>query len=515
MPDTAFMELYHASYSTLFAQISSYLGDPAEAEDVVQEAYLRTWQRWDRIARYEDPVAYLRRVAWNLATSRWRRLAVAARHLRREAGHRPVAELQPDHVAMVTALKQLPERQRQAIVLHHIADLPVEEVARELGAPRGTVLSWLHRGRQRLATLLDDAEPVLASKASRPVPPLPDVRSRLKRRRAKRLALAIGVLSGTAAAVFAFLPSTDPVRPPVDTIMEVNWADTTIDFPAGGDACPAGRKDIRPHADGVGMVPGPRDGKTDPLFIDTRSVVFGDLTGDGEVEAIAQVWCSIAPPDPDIEIRPEAWLLVVGMRPDRTLYGLGYVGPAGAHYLSYRVADGELLAQLQYESETVWTINAPGHVRTYRYDGETFRQTSGRTEPLVLLRAKGGIGSPVELAEIRSDDTELCPRRTIRFGGDNAYPQVRWVDLDSDGNQEGIVQVRCHGVDSLYLLGQGASAFETLDIPFANDGSWEIVPDGWDFAGRTLTIQTRIKATGELQTFTFTWDGRRFQAAGQ
>ena len=56
----------------------------------------------------------------------------------------------------MAALKQLPETQRQALVLHHIADLPVHEVARETGAPEGTVKARLSRGRAALAVLLAD-----------------------------------------------------------------------------------------------------------------------------------------------------------------------------------------------------------------------------------------------------------------------------------------------------------------------------------------------------------------------
>ena len=62
------------------------------------------------------------------------------------------------HVALVAALKQLPEAQRQALVLHHIADLPVQDVAREVGVPEGTIKARLSRGRAALAALLADEE---------------------------------------------------------------------------------------------------------------------------------------------------------------------------------------------------------------------------------------------------------------------------------------------------------------------------------------------------------------------
>ena len=59
-------------------------------------------------------------------------------------------------MALVAALKQLPEAQRQALVLHHIADLPVHAVAAEVGVPEGTIKARLSRGRAALAALLTD-----------------------------------------------------------------------------------------------------------------------------------------------------------------------------------------------------------------------------------------------------------------------------------------------------------------------------------------------------------------------
>jgi RNA polymerase sigma-70 factor, ECF subfamily len=156
-----YAEFYLASYGRLAAQLSAYLGDATEAEDVVQEAFLRAWQRWRRIGGYEEPVAWVRRVAWNLATNRWRRLVADARMRLRMRPDRPdaVAALGPDTVALVAALRHLPARHRQVIVLHYIGDLAVADIAAELSVPRNTVLSWLRRGRTRLATLLGEDEP--------------------------------------------------------------------------------------------------------------------------------------------------------------------------------------------------------------------------------------------------------------------------------------------------------------------------------------------------------------------
>ena len=127
--------------------------DLAAAQDVVQEAFCRALARWKQLRGYDDPAAWVRRVAWNLATSRWRRARVANLHARR---HREeyVAEPSPDRVALARALATLPVQQRRAVILHYLADLPINEIAQQEGVAEGTVKSWLHRGRAALAAQL-------------------------------------------------------------------------------------------------------------------------------------------------------------------------------------------------------------------------------------------------------------------------------------------------------------------------------------------------------------------------
>ena len=68
-----FDELYRAHGGRLVVQLYAYTQDQALAEDLVQEAFVRALARWSRIAGYEDPIGWVRRVAWNLAASNWRR----------------------------------------------------------------------------------------------------------------------------------------------------------------------------------------------------------------------------------------------------------------------------------------------------------------------------------------------------------------------------------------------------------------------------------------------------------
>ena len=143
----------------LVRQVFAMTGDLPEAQDVVQEAFVRAWQRWRTVREYDVPEAWVRRVAMRLAVSRWRKARNALVAGRRAHGDEATPELSPDYVATVAALRRLPEAQRTAIVLHHIADLSVEEVAEQTGAPVGTVKARLSRGRAALAALLDPDDP--------------------------------------------------------------------------------------------------------------------------------------------------------------------------------------------------------------------------------------------------------------------------------------------------------------------------------------------------------------------
>lgn len=154
MSTDAFDAFYASRAPDLVRQLHAMTGDLGEAQDVVQEAFARAWQRWHRLSAYEAPEAWVRTVAWRLAVSRLRRVTSGARALRRHGPAPDVPGLGPDRVALVTALARIPAAQRRAVVLHHVAGLSVQEVADETGAPVGTVKARLSRGRTALAALL-------------------------------------------------------------------------------------------------------------------------------------------------------------------------------------------------------------------------------------------------------------------------------------------------------------------------------------------------------------------------
>ncbi|WP_205751873.1 SigE family RNA polymerase sigma factor [Cryptosporangium phraense] len=154
--EAEFAAFYAAHFPSLCKQLYAYVGDRGAAQDLVQEAFARGWARWSTLHAYDEPAAWVRTVALRLAVSRWRR---ARRSLAFLAGQREqpvVPPPDPTHVALVAALALLPSKQRKAIVLHYLADVPIAEIAAGERVAEGTVKSWLHRGRTALASELGE-----------------------------------------------------------------------------------------------------------------------------------------------------------------------------------------------------------------------------------------------------------------------------------------------------------------------------------------------------------------------
>lgn len=157
MRDAAGFDAFYAATSRRVThQMYAMTSSLADAQELSQEAYARAWQRWSTVSAYDDPEAWVRTVAWRLAASRWRKAKLGVAAMLRHGAPEHVPEPGLDNVALVAALKQIPEVQRRAIVLHHLAGLSVAEVAHEVGAPEGTVKARLARGRAALAHLLAD-----------------------------------------------------------------------------------------------------------------------------------------------------------------------------------------------------------------------------------------------------------------------------------------------------------------------------------------------------------------------
>jgi RNA polymerase sigma-70 factor, ECF subfamily len=153
-----FTDFYAASFRRIVGQLYAMTGDAAEAQDAVQEAFVRAWSRRGKLDADSSPEAWVRTTAWRIAVSRWNRARLAGRLLRAQPQPPPAEEPGPDRVALIDALRTLTPEQRRAIVLYHLCDLTVEQIAAETSAPAGTVKARLARGRAALAARLGEPE---------------------------------------------------------------------------------------------------------------------------------------------------------------------------------------------------------------------------------------------------------------------------------------------------------------------------------------------------------------------
>ncbi|SCF05939.1 RNA polymerase sigma-70 factor, ECF subfamily [Micromonospora marina] len=146
-----FDDFYASSSRRVLGQVYAMVGNRADAEDAVAEAYLRAWDRWSAVRDCDSPEAWVRRVAYRIAVSAWRKAVNRMRAHHRETVDDHVAAINPDHVVVVQALRLIPAEQRRVIVLHHLVGLSVAEIAAETGRSANTVKTWLVRGRRALA----------------------------------------------------------------------------------------------------------------------------------------------------------------------------------------------------------------------------------------------------------------------------------------------------------------------------------------------------------------------------
>jgi RNA polymerase sigma factor (sigma-70 family) len=156
-------QAYEAYYRRLVTQVFGLVGDLAEAEDAVHEAFARVLASPRSFLRADDAERWLRVAALNIARTRYRRRWLFDRLVRSgrvEATPAAAPGVSGDRVALVAALRRLARPTREAVVLHHLADLSVVEVAATLGVPVGTVKARLARGRAALAAFLSDDAPV-------------------------------------------------------------------------------------------------------------------------------------------------------------------------------------------------------------------------------------------------------------------------------------------------------------------------------------------------------------------
>lgn len=156
-----FEAFYRSTRGSTSAVVMALRGPRVGVEEVAQEAYLRAYRRWDRVAAMDRPDLWVHTVALNLAMSRLRRLGSEARAMARLSGRRQLvsASVEPSTEGFWQLVRQLPRRQGQAVALRYAADLPIADIAAVLGCAEGTVKSHLHAARTTLAELLDEDGP--------------------------------------------------------------------------------------------------------------------------------------------------------------------------------------------------------------------------------------------------------------------------------------------------------------------------------------------------------------------
>lgn len=140
-------------YPRLVGALTLWCGHREVAEEVVQEAFARAFRDWRRVRGLDQPAAWVRRVAINLATSRFRRWQAERRANLRLAGRRHETDQQPDtadELAVRRGLERLSEAQRTVLVLRYYLDLPVAEVAAITGRSPSAVTSATQRAIEAL-----------------------------------------------------------------------------------------------------------------------------------------------------------------------------------------------------------------------------------------------------------------------------------------------------------------------------------------------------------------------------
>lgn len=148
-----FEAFYAAEFEAVLGLAYALSGSRHGAEDLVQEAFLAAYRRWEEIGGYDNPGAWVRRVVANRSVSAFRRRAAEARALPRLA-RSPLPELSPETADVWRAVRNLPKRQAQVVALFYLEDLPLEDIAAILDRSVDTVRTHLRRARQTLARRL-------------------------------------------------------------------------------------------------------------------------------------------------------------------------------------------------------------------------------------------------------------------------------------------------------------------------------------------------------------------------
>ena len=146
----SFEDFFELEQERLLRLLWMVTGSLQEAEDIVQDAFLRVWERWPKVASMESPTGYLHNAAMNIFRNRYRRAKLG---LRKAIGSDPPIDafaLAEDRISVSTALRSLTRNQRAALVLTDLLGYPAEEAGRMLGVRGSTVRSLSSTARAAL-----------------------------------------------------------------------------------------------------------------------------------------------------------------------------------------------------------------------------------------------------------------------------------------------------------------------------------------------------------------------------
>jgi RNA polymerase sigma factor (sigma-70 family) len=154
--EAEFTAFFRAEFGRVVRTVYLIVNDRGRAEEIAQDAFVQLLDHWAKVSRYEQPDAWVRRVAIRLAGRAARRERM--RSVLEKRFRPSVATLPPDEPAgeVFSAVRRLPPSQRAAVVLFYVEDRPIAEIAELLGCAPSTARVHLYKARQRLAAMLDE-----------------------------------------------------------------------------------------------------------------------------------------------------------------------------------------------------------------------------------------------------------------------------------------------------------------------------------------------------------------------
>ncbi len=467
-PLKVFEDLYQDQYPATVNIAYAFTGDLAEAQDIAQEAFCRAWERWHRLIDYDDPGAWVRHVAANLARSRWRKLKTATGYLLRQRVAE-VDEVNADRVAVVAALRRLPRNQREAIVWHHLADLPVQQVAEQMQVPVSTVKTWLRRGREVMAREL-----AVNLRVAVTAPELEEVAKRADSRRRGRVTVAAVVaLVVVLTAVLGVVQllrgkrSAPPVRPSPsasqadDPIRALDWSRATMTLTP---VCAGGKALTFSPEPNTGFATA-QAGQTSVSFR-PEEIVYGDVTGDGWEEALIRVACGVVASD----------LILVTRVGDR-LEGLMWLDHGSDAWIDSGVV---------YQGKGRWV----GDVVAMRYQVPMFREVeSPRPYPRMTsldfspiaheMRCEGAPGLAGEQIVVPIESGERTQAAARQWNTKKIRDHATFARLDRPSNPYLMLTVECAALE--------AENWTTHTVLFGHDGQrWRAAAAMVNPGGATL-----------------------------